>query len=139
MERQLAFAARIRAWMRESAYYQVLTPATSALSNAEPTNGRFRAAPGERNPPRWEHEYWATTVVLFRAHPRSCPVEAFRDPKQGHLRLIEAINVTRKIYVSPGGYCGLGGVRLAVSNWLTGVDGDADLDTTIGVLTQVMH
>lgn len=139
VERQLAFADRVRQWLRSSKYYQVLTPATSALSARDPTNGRMRAAPGEKNPPRWEHDYWATTVVLFRAHPQECPVAAFRDAKQGHVRLIDAIKQNRRIYVSPGGYCGLGAVRLAVSNWFTGVDGDRDFDITTQALSEVME
>lgn len=139
VERNLRFAARVRQWLRSSPYYQILTPATSSLSKHIPHNGRLRAAPGERNPPRWEDDFWATTVVLFRPHPKTCPIEAFRDEKQGHLRFIEAVKKGRIIYISPGSFCGLGAARLAVSNWYTGVDGDHDFDQTIKALTLVMQ
>lgn len=140
VERNLQFAARVRQWLRTSPYYQVLTPATSSLSSKfTPHNGRLRAAPGERNPPRWEDDFWATTVVLFRPHPKTCPIESFRDNKEGHLRFIDAVKQDRIIYISPGSFCGIGAARLAVSNWYTGVDGDYDFDQTVKALTQVMQ
>ncbi|MCO5585386.1 hypothetical protein L7F22_039319 [Adiantum nelumboides] len=120
VERNLHFAARVRQWLRSSQYYQVLTPASSSLdSKFTPHNGRLRAAPGERNPPRWEDDFWATTVVLFRPHPKTCPIEAFKDEKQGHLRFIDAVKHNRIIYISPGSFCGIGAARIAVSNWYT--------------------
>ena len=57
-------------------------------------------------------------VVLFRAMGD--------NDGTGAARLAQAINATRLMYVSPG----KGAVRLAVSNWMTGL-GDDDEDFVI--------
>lgn len=133
VERQLAFAARVRSWMRACSYYEVLTP-RGALDRSEVQN--------EDAQKKWTHGFWATTVVLFRAHPQNCPIPAFRA---SHLRLMEAIKSTRQIYVSPCVYAGMGALRIAVSNWCTGLGGengsesDFDFDVTTKTLLQVMQ
>jgi hypothetical protein len=54
-------------------------------------------------------------MLLFRAAPKN-PVKAYREATGAGL-LVRAINQTRKMYVTPGA----GAVRIAVSNWCTGL------------------
>lgn len=56
-------------------------------------------------------------IVLFRA-------KATAQEEGGPARLAQAINATRQIYVSPA----KAAVRLAVSNWMTGLHGDEDFE-----------
>ncbi len=77
-------------------------------------------------------------IVLFRAS-ESCPIPSFRPSNpQGSTLLAQAINKTRKMYVSPAE----GAVRIAVSNWSTGLgkdqNGHTDLEIVVDTLKQVM-
>ena len=103
-----------------SRLYDVLTP------RCKP------AQPGQVIP--WTGR-WGTTILLFRANPGTCPVAAYTDPKDGHLALTQALKARRKMYVTSTAFGGLGAIRMAVSNWMTG---DADFDIVIDELTQVM-
>jgi glutamate/tyrosine decarboxylase-like PLP-dependent enzyme len=126
VQRNINFASRIREWLEECPFYQVLTPPCPPLD-----------ANQLHSPQPWKG-YWNTTVVFFRAHPKTCPIESFKG-KSGHLSLIQAIKETRKIYVSPGSLDDIGGVRIAVSNWATGLNGNKDFDITTTALMQVMQ
>lgn len=127
IQRNIDFAARIRSWLESNSLYEVLTPKCGPLDNSQPYE-----------PQKWKG-HWCTTVVFFRAHPKACPVASFCDPKSGHLALVQAIKETKKIYISPGSLGSVGGARLAVSNWATGLNGDSDFDITISALSQVMQ
>jgi glutamate/tyrosine decarboxylase-like PLP-dependent enzyme len=125
--RNLLFAQKVRSWIEACPYYQLLVPVCSSPLDQNQLD----------QPQKWKG-HWNTTIVFFRAHPERCPVDCFKDAQSGHLRLIEAIKETRKIYVSPGSLNGVGGVRIAVSNWSTGVEGDYDYDVTTAALSHVM-
>jgi hypothetical protein len=59
-------------------------------------------------------------IVLFRARA-TCPIPSFRpgpNNPRASINLLEAINSSGKMYVSPGAN---GALRLAVSNWMTGL------------------
>jgi len=58
------------------------------------------------------------------------------DPASS-VKLAEAINATRRIYVTGTKWRGSGAIRLAVSNWRTGIDGDEDLKEVVRVLDEV--
>jgi len=75
-------------------------------------------------------------VVLFRAKD-TCPVERFRPshPDAG-FQLLEAINKDQKIFLTPGPN---GMLRLAVSNWLTGLDQDKDGQTDMEIITDTLR
>lgn len=89
-------------------------------------------------------------VVLFRARARSNPpVTADADPIPADFdpslpdglsstRLVQAINATRAMYVSPA----KNAVRLAVSNWMTGLrkndEGKGDYEIVTETLKHVM-
>lgn len=127
VERQLEFASRVREWLREQDAYQVMTP--------RPLVG---IAEQEARSP-WAHKYWASTIVCFRADPNRCPVERFRHPNDGSRQLVAALKEHGSIYVSGGKYCGADVVRLAVSNWATGLGNDEDFEQTTRALADVMR
>ncbi|KAG9100247.1 hypothetical protein FS749_015885 [Ceratobasidium sp. UAMH 11750] len=114
--RNVAFARRVGEWMHTgpgSRWYEVLNADTGAVPGKVDLN-----------------------VILFRAR-EGCSVPEFEGAAGGG-RLIKAINETKKMYVSPG----IGGtVRLAVSNWMTGLsgEGEEDFNIVVEVLEGVMH
>ncbi|KAG9118317.1 hypothetical protein FRC07_007227 [Ceratobasidium sp. 392] len=116
IERNVSFARRVGEWMHTgpgSKWYEVLNATTGAVSGKVDLN-----------------------VVLFRAR-KGCGVPEF-EGATGGAKLIKAVNETRKMYVSPG----VGGaVRLAVSNWMTGLsdEGEGDYKIVLEVLEGVMH
>ncbi|KAI8854566.1 pyridoxal phosphate-dependent transferase [Chytridium lagenaria] len=80
-------------------------------------------------------------IVLFAAS--ECAPEVFRDEKTGGAKLAAAINALGKIYVTATVWKGRSAVRIAVSNWRTGlkVHDDVDMDdfeVTTRVLRDVM-
>ncbi|CAO1635381.1 unnamed protein product [Sympodiomycopsis kandeliae] len=105
VQRNVEFARAIEDWMRTeaSSLYQVLTPATNDnLPSTEP----------------WS-KGWATTILLFRPHPIHCPNESYR---RNCTAFINAVKSTRRIYISPTSWHGIGAARIAVSNWRTGLE-----------------
>jgi glutamate/tyrosine decarboxylase-like PLP-dependent enzyme len=126
IKRNVDFASHIREWLEACPFYQVLTPSCPPLD-----------ANQLQSPQPWKG-VWNTTVVFFRAHPVTCPIESFKG-KFGHLSLAQAIKQTRKVYVSPGSLGVTGGVRIAVSNWSTGLNGNKDFEITTTALLQVMQ
>ncbi|UZJ55094.1 hypothetical protein CBS101457_004414 [Exobasidium rhododendri] len=127
IHRNLAFTQQIRAWIEASPFYQLLIPSCSSSLD-----------PDHLDKPQKGKGDWYTTIVFFRAHPQGCPITSFTDAQSGHLNLIAAIKETRKIYVSPGSLDGVGGARIAVSNWSTGTNGDIDYEITTAALKLVM-
>lgn len=127
IKRNLDFANRLYDWIDTCPFYQLLTPTCPPLEKHRLDS-----------PQPWKG-VWTTTVIFFRPHPVHCPVTSFKESQSGYLALIQAIKETRKIYVSPGSLQGIGGVRIAVSNWSTGLNGDKDFEITTAALLQVMQ
>jgi hypothetical protein len=76
-------------------------------------------------------------IVLFGGSATS-PFPPSDVPGQdGAPALTAAINATRRMYVSGTKWRGVGAVRLAVSNWRTGRDGE-DFDAVKRVLDKVV-
>jgi hypothetical protein len=75
-------------------------------------------------------------IVLFRSRPDTPfpPHDAASTP-----RLLHAINSQRLIYVTATSWEGVGALRIAVSNWRTGLEGDADYDAVVGALSGAMR
>lgn len=94
--------------MRSGKLFQVLTP--SSLSSSSSFN--------THEP--WSSPDWNTTILLFRPHPLTCPNQRFISDTSA---FIDAVKATRKVYISPTTWHGVPAVRLAVSNWRTGLEG----------------
>ena len=118
IKRNIAFSRRVGEWMHTgpgSKYYTVLNADTGYVRGQVDLN-----------------------IILFRAKP-SCGVDGYVGNGSGVL--VSAINETREMYVTPSsGSDGMGAIRLAVSNWMTGKGdgGRDDFEIVIGVLEQVM-
>lgn len=54
-------------------------------------------------------------------------------------RLLHAINRQRLIYVTPTSWAGVGALRIAVSNWRTGLDGEGDFEAVVKALSGAMQ
>lgn len=78
-------------------------------------------------------------MLLFRAGVRN-PIKAYHGG-HGSVALIKAINDTRKMQVTPGQ--GEGAVRIAVSNWSTGVfeseEGKGDFEMVVETLKGIVE
>ncbi|KEP49509.1 pyridoxal-dependent decarboxylase [Rhizoctonia solani 123E] len=117
ISRNVGFARRIAEWMHigpGSKWYQVLNADTGSI-------------PGQVD----------LNIILFRAKS-GCGVDVYAlENPVGSSMLVNAINEARRIYVTPSvGSDGLGAIRLAVSNWMTGL-GD-EYDVAVKVLEEVM-
>lgn len=124
VRRNVQFARDVGRWMSEGEgkeWYEVL----NATYDMDHSGHRAAVVP--------------LNIVLFRARG---PTPALFGPNEvdglGSIRLVQAVNATRKMYVSPG----KGGVRLAVSNWMTGLrtndEGNGDLNIVKETLRGVM-
>lgn len=119
IRRHVSFARHVSAWMSSTTggarWYEVL--------NASFSEGQAGAQVVPLN------------IVLFRARESSVLYQPDSSSK-----LIQAINDTRNLYVSPGKD---GAARLAVSNWLTGLrrneEGKNDLEIVVSTLKKVMQ
>ncbi|KAJ3065226.1 hypothetical protein HDU98_011396 [Podochytrium sp. JEL0797] len=117
-DRNLRFANRVARWIEESRDFVLLN------NQCGGDDGGVRVS----------------NIVLFCA---SAAVVRFVG-KEGNARLVEEINGSREMYVTGTVWEGRAGVRLAVSNWKTGLmeqeDGqDPDFDVVVRVLTRVMQ
>jgi glutamate/tyrosine decarboxylase-like PLP-dependent enzyme len=122
ISRNVGFARQVAEWMHTgpgSKWYQVLNIETGAILGQVDLN-----------------------VILFRAKD-DCGVGMYapRNPT-GSSALVSAINETRRMYVTPSvGSDGRGAVRIAVSNWMTGLrrgEEVNDFEVVIGVLEEIM-
>jgi len=110
VERNVQFARDVAAWMNADEgggmWYEVL-------------NLIRKGNDGQETVP--------LNVVLFRARAGAAPA-AYLHPSHGSPLLCKAINATRRMYTSPTVYQGVAAVRIAASNWGTGLplDGDAE-------------
>jgi glutamate/tyrosine decarboxylase-like PLP-dependent enzyme len=112
--RNVAFAQQVGEWMHTgpgAKWYEVLNAETGVVPGKVDLN-----------------------VVLFRAR-EGCGVKAF-EGAGGGAALMNAINETRLMYVSPGTG---GAVRLAVSNWMTGLGGEAKGKGDFEIVTEVLE
>lgn len=119
VSRNVAFARRIARWMHTgpgSRWYRVLNIETGAV-------------PGEVD----------LNVVLFRAKD-DCEIDMYAPHHPtGSAALVNAINQTRKMYVTPSvGSDGRGAIRIAVSNWMTGLSREGEMDD-FQVVTNVLE
>ncbi|KIJ45920.1 hypothetical protein M422DRAFT_29566 [Sphaerobolus stellatus SS14] len=113
IRRNILFARRVAEWMTSPAgkgYYEVLNLREPLVRNASSSS----------NSPTTP-----LNIVFFRAAEAN-PVKAYQGP-HGGAALIKAINGTNKMQVTPGP---IGGVRLAVSNWSTGLYTEKATDGT---------
>ncbi|BFZ58394.1 hypothetical protein PYCC9005_005456 [Savitreella phatthalungensis] len=117
VKRNLMFARQIDLFLRTdftaSAFYEVLTPPAD-----RPLGHRTQ---------RREHEM--TNIVLF-------------TPKQSTKvdvdQFVGKINAQGLCYVTPTTFNGRRCIRIAVSNWRTGIDGDGDLQLTKRALMEAI-
>ncbi|KIM28033.1 hypothetical protein M408DRAFT_329689 [Serendipita vermifera MAFF 305830] len=142
MERNVLFAREIAEWMSNgdgSQWYECLN-----LRDMDPRGERItpisaRGIQDFRTVP--------LNVVLFRArnvdnvpvsYRRSTSDEQAKQDVLATIMLIKDINATKRMFVSPGAYPG-GAIRIAVSNWMTGLnDSGTDLECVKEVLQEVM-
>ncbi|KAF8490899.1 pyridoxal phosphate-dependent transferase [Gautieria morchelliformis] len=126
VRRNILFIRQLAAWMGSAegkGYYEVLNLRKSSVP---PASGAAPTTP--------------LNMLLFRA-ASSNPVKPYVDTG-GAALLVRAINDTRKVQVTPGA----GAVRIAVSNWCTGLqavkDGQmekSDLEIVIDVLLAIVE
>ena len=123
VRRNVQFARDVGRWMSEgegSTWYEVLNASYNPKSPLPQSSAPSPKSTGLVVP---------LNIVLFRAHGST---------QAGLPQLIQAINSTRRMYVSPGA----GGIRLAVSNWMTGLrqddEGKGDLEIVTETLKSVM-
>lgn len=119
--RSLEFARRIDAWLRTDAvavrFYRVLTPDSVGRSIGDALDAG-------------EHEL--TNIVLFTT-PSSDSAKAFDVDA-----VAEHVNDSGKCYVTATTFMGERAIRIAISNWRTGLphaDGVDDFDATTDALT----
>lgn len=74
-------------------------------------------------------------IVLFRGTDAS--LFPASDPTST-TRLLHTINKQRLIYVTPTTWGGVGALRIAVSNWRTGLQGDGDFEAVVKALSGAM-
>ena len=110
IERNVRFARDVAAWMNADECgrmcYEVL-------------NLTRKGKDGQKTVP--------LNVVLFRARAGAAPA-AYLHPSHGSPLLCKAINMTRRMYTSPTMYQGVAAVRIAISNWGTGLPLDGGVE-----------
>lgn len=74
-------------------------------------------------------------IVLFRAKEETPfpPSDSTSTP-----RLLHAINTQRLVYVTATSWDGVGALRIAVSNWRTGLEGNGDYEALVKALSGAM-
>lgn len=114
--RNIEFARKVESFLRSRPEYEVVTLTEGSITSSS-TREKFRIM----------------NIVLFRPSANA-PIQ-FRG-EDGVTKLKEAINDTKRMYVTPTVWKGRRAIRLAVSNWRTRLDVDFDIVTAI--LDQVM-
>lgn len=115
VKRNCEFAQRIAGWMsdpsRGGQWYTVI--------NIEPSTATV-----------------PLNIVLFRGKEETPfpPSDAKSTP-----RLLHAINSQRLVYVTATSWEGVGALRIAVSNWRTGLEGDQDYEVLVKALSGAMR
>ncbi|GAA6003895.1 pyridoxal phosphate-dependent decarboxylase family protein [Rhodotorula paludigena] len=125
IERNIAFARRIDAFLRSHPSYDVLTP-------TPPSTG-----PSDSHP----FAYRVLNVVLF-APSFSAPAR-FTTPSASNLdpgaTFLRALNGSNEIFVTGTNWRGRAAVRLAVSNWATEIEEGREWEVVKRVLEGVMR
>ncbi|WVQ79331.1 hypothetical protein IAT38_001428 [Cryptococcus sp. DSM 104549] len=114
--RNVLFARRVAEYIAASPHYELLNPTPTSPTSTTPT------------------AIIPSNIVLFA--PSSSSPFPPTDPLAS-TRLVKAINSSRKMYVSGTKWRGVGAVRMAVSNWRTGVEGEGDWEVVRDVLERV--
>jgi glutamate/tyrosine decarboxylase-like PLP-dependent enzyme len=118
IRRNINFAQQVASYLNDSPQYELLNPSSAGADSSR------------LNP------IIPLNIVLFRSSANSpYPPSSLTSSAD----LTKAINNTGKMYVTATKWRGVGAVRLAVSNWRTGKDGDGDLDIVRGVLAEVVR
>ncbi|KAJ9095675.1 hypothetical protein QFC21_005547 [Naganishia friedmannii] len=123
VKRNCEFAQRIARWMTDSeagGQWYTLINALPAASNPSTT-------PTTTTVP--------LNIVLFRGSETS-PFPS--TDKSSATRLLHAINEQRLIFVTATSWGGVGALRIAVSNWRTGDEGEGDWEAVVKALTNAM-
>jgi len=110
--RNNTFAQDIARFITASPHYELLNPSPPGMDTIIPLN-----------------------IVLFRGSAHS-PFPC--SDAQSSANLTEKINATRRIYVTGTKWRGEGAIRLAISNWRTGLDA-MDFEAVRSVLEGVMQ
>lgn len=111
IRRNIDYARQVAQYISDSPHYELLNPSPPGTEGIVPLNTvLFRGSTTSRFPPNTEGSSGALT---------------------------EAINNTRRIYVTGTKWRGVGAIRLAVSNWRTGLS-ERDLQEVKSVLEEVM-
>lgn len=113
IKRNVEFARRLEGWLRDNEDYDILTP--------NPKTTSFKVL----------------NIVLF-APSSICPIEEMRDPVNGGDLMTSLINQSGEMYVTATKWKGRSAARLAVSNHLTGMDGEDDFEIVINRLKAIM-
>jgi hypothetical protein len=120
VRRNCAFAQRICEWMSDpeagGKWYTVVN------ATNHPTGPSAISVP--------------LNIVMFRGSQDS---EFPPSDPTSTTRLLHAINRQRLIYVTPTSWAGVGSLRIAVSNWRTGLDGDGDFNAVVEALSVAMQ
>ncbi|KAK8846732.1 hypothetical protein IAR55_005819 [Kwoniella newhampshirensis] len=123
--RNILFARRIATLISQSTEYELLNPTPPSS---------FPVSEGQQDKKKIEIPIIPSNIVLFR--PTASSPFSPDDPTSS-ARLVMAINRTGKMYVSGTRWRGLGAVRIAVSNWRTGVEGEGDWEIVRDVLEKI--
>jgi hypothetical protein len=120
VRRNCAFAQRICEWMSDPEAGGKWYTVVNAINH--PTELSAASVP--------------LNIVMFRGSQES----GFPPSDSASTtRLLHAINKQRLIYVTPTSWAGVGALRIAVSNWRTGLDGDGDFNAVVEALTVAMQ
>lgn len=115
--RNISFARRIEAWLHQNTKYDVLTP----LSTTSGGGGSYKIL----------------NIVLF-APSSSCGIAEYQDPSNGGMKLCDVLKKRSVLYTTPTVWKGRSAIRLAVSNWQTGLR-EEDYQRVVEELEHVMR
>jgi glutamate/tyrosine decarboxylase-like PLP-dependent enzyme len=98
IQRNVTFARRVEEWLSKHEGYDVLTPLSTTCGGA----------------------YKILNIVLF-APSAACGRAEYHDPSTGGMKLCDKLKERGVLYTTPTVWKGRSAVRLAVSNWQTGL------------------
>ena len=122
VRRNIGFTRRVERWMRgggAEGAYEVLTPFNDHSSSPFDPTTTTTTTTTERTSTKFQ----TLNILLFAPSPTSPP--PFSHPSTGSKSLLLALNKTKEVYFTPTVWKGRGAIRMAVSNWATGITGGA--------------